>query len=177
VTLKLAHILSGGSGIEQYALALGVIALGAAFLIQKTVDKKVSIGLVIVGAALLVASFTVLKSSGGGGSITVAGTSYPVSDFENAAAGLCAAQDQATEDFRTAQVTFLNRSHGPLHVIAAAIEDEDRAQTATLLETKREVEQDIIDKVDGEELARDLGRLAGVTRRSLRVMNISVPPC
>jgi hypothetical protein len=72
---------------------------------------------------------------------------------------------------------FLDRAHIPLHAIAQAISDEDRAQEAELLEAKNRVETDITSRAEGERLAEDLRALAEETRASLRVLSISAPTC
>ena len=176
--LLLAHGTGGGDSLEQIALAVGVILLGVAFLSQGQLDRKISIGMVVLGVVLLVGSFTFLKAlSGGGQSITVGEQTYPVSDLQDAVNGLCTAAEQAPEDFESAQALFLDRAHIPLHAIAQAISDEDRAQEAELLEAKNRVETDITSRAEGERLAEDLRALAEETRASLRVLSISAPTC
>lgn len=109
--------------------------------------------------------------------ISVGGEQVPVSRLRDAAAGLCAARDEARADMRKARDTFYDRSHDALHTLARALEPVDRPLAARLLEDKQRVESDLAGAVPAGDLAPDLGRLAEVTRTGLARLSIDVPPC
>ncbi|MDQ3941039.1 MAG: hypothetical protein M3238_06805 [Actinomycetota bacterium] len=180
LTLDLGHsATSGGTNIDQIVLAGGVVALGVAFLIQKTVDRRVSALLVVIGVAGVVASLTVLKGGAALGepSIEVQGETYTESQLGETVVALCDARDAARRDVTEANEIFLDRGHVPLHVIAVALEDDDRIAAGNLLEAKQRVEQDLIDDVQGTVLANDLDRLKAATVASLEALDLGAPTC
>jgi len=163
--------------LDDIALALGLVLLGLAFLVQKSMDRRVSIALVVLGVVGLVGSFTFLKNVGGGATITVQGQEFQEEELQDAVAALCTARNQATGDPEAAQTTFLDRAHVPLHVIAAAVEDEDRAVSARLLEAKQTVEERFASKGDGDRLAEDMEDLLAVTVDALETLDIPASSC
>lgn len=131
---------------------------------------------------LAVAILLVLTACDGGGdgarTIEVEGEDVPVSRLEEAAAGLCAARDQARGDVMQARTTFYDRSHDALHTIARALDRVDRTQAGLLLEAKQRVEADLMNAGTAPgTVAADLDRLAEVTRASLADLSIGVPAC
>jgi hypothetical protein len=176
VTFDSAHALSGGGGLENVALAAGLILLGLAFLVQKSLDRRVSIALLGLGLVLFIGSFTFLQNVGGGDTITVQGQEFETSELVDAVTAMCTARDDA-DDKEGAQATFLNRAHIPLHVIAAALEDEDRALAGRLLEVKQGVEEEFAGDADPKELADGLDELITVTAEALNVLGIEAATC
>jgi len=177
MTLTLAHSAAGGGSLDDIALALGLVLLGLAFLVQKSLDRRVSIALVILGVVGLVGSFTFLKNVGGGSTITVQGQEYEEEQLVDAVAALCTARNEVTNDRDAANAVFLDRSHVPLHVIAAAVEDEDRALSAEMLEAKQAVEQEFAGKSDPDVLVERLEELLEVTVEALQVLDIPASTC
>ena len=172
-----AHSASGGGSLDQIGLAVGVICLGLAFLVQKSLDRRVSIALVVVGLVGLVGSFTFLKNIGGGNTITVQGQEFQEQELQDAVVAICTARNEADTDTEAAELVFLDSAHLPLHVIAAAVEDEDRALAGRLLEAKQTVEEEFAGKTDPAELADELDALLDVTVESLYVLEIEVSTC
>ena len=177
MTGSVAHSASGGGSLDEVALALGVIFLGLAFLVQKSLDRRVSIALIVLGLVGLVGSFTFLKNIGGGNTITVQGTEYEEDDLQGAVAAICTARNAAATDPDAAEVAFLDRAHIPLHVIAVAVEDEDRRVSGELLQAKQEVEEQFAGKRDPQELEDGLEALLGVTVESLELLDIPASTC
>ena len=175
MTLDVAHGASSGMNIEAVVLAVGVVVLGAAFLVQKTVDPKVSILLVVIGIAGIIAALTFLNP--GGRSITVQGQTYDEAELGEAVLGICDARDAAEEDLDAANEIFIDRVHVPLHVIVAAVEDDDRALSGRILEAKQKVEQDLIDEAPAEVLVRDLTSLNDSASLGLERLSMSAPSC
>ena len=71
---------------------------------------------------------------------------------------------------------FFDRSHQPLHELAAAAQERDRAATARLLEAKERVESGL--EKESPTLAEDLDGLAVVTGRAMAVVGSGDPgPC
>lgn len=103
--------------------------------------------------------------------ITVAGQPVAVTSLVDAHAALCEAA--AAPD--AARRLFFDRSHEPLHTVAKALEDVDRASAAQLLQAKEKVESALPNPPAG--LPDDLRRLAAVYRDSLGRLAITAPPC
>lgn len=164
--------------MDTIALSLGLIFLGLAFLVQKSLDRRVSIALVVLGVVALVGSQTFLKNIGGGNVITVQGTEYEEEELVGAVTALCTARAEAEAgDIEAVQAAFVGRAHIPLHVIAAAVEDEDRAAAARLLEVKQDVEAELAGKQDEEELVEGFQELIEVTVDTLEVLEIPAGAC
>lgn len=176
MNLQVAHSASEGGSLGQVALAAGVALLGLAFLVQKSLDRRVSVVLVALGLVGLIGSFTFLKNIGGAGTITVQGQEYEEDELVDVVAATCTARD-AAEDPDAAQATFLDRVHVPLHVIAVAVEDEDRSLSARLLEAKQDVEEELAEKADPEVLESAFDELIEVTAAALNALDISADTC
>lgn len=174
--IELAHSTSGGGNFDEIALAAGLILLGLAFLVQKSMDRRVGIVLVVLGLVALVGSQTFLKNLGGGNTITVQGQEFTEDELTGAMAAMCTARNEV-EMPDQAQVTFLDRAHLPLHVIGAAVADEDRALSARLLEIKQGVEEEFAGKADPDELEEGLNDLIEVTAEALTVLGIPADTC
>ena len=185
MTRYLAHGVGAApeaSNVDLIVIAGGVVALGIAFIFQKSVSLRVSIIMVVVGVGGLVAGLTVFNDSGqsaGATTITVQGQDYPVSDLTDAVAGMCEASEAARSgDVEEARTIFIDRAHIPLHVIAAAVEDDDRRQAAAVLEAKERVETTITkDDADPEQLAGDIDELNGATTVALATLGITSSAC
>lgn len=132
-----------------------------------------------VASALVAAACTGGGSEGSAapGSIEVRGEVVPAAELTGVAAGLCVARDQARARPEAAQTTFLDRSHGRLHTIAAALEGVDRSAAARLLVAKQAVEADLSAKPFSSQLPTDLDRLAALTRSGLAKLGLSAPAC
>ena len=136
-------------------------------------------------AVVLAASALATASCAGGGSegstapesIEVRGEVVPTAELTGVAAGLCAARDQARVRPEAARTTFLDRSHGRLHTLAAALEGVDRRAAARLLMAKQAVEADLSAKPLSSQLSADLDRLAALTRSGLGKLGLSAPAC
>ena len=177
MTIPLAHSAGSGGSLDQIALAAGVLLLGLAFLVQKSMDRKVSIALVVLGLAGLIASFTVLKNIGGANTIVVNDQEYTEEELQDAITGLCTARETADRDVDEAEDIFQNRAHLPLHVIAAGVEDEDRAVTAELLEAKTALEDEFINKRRPEEVVSRMTDLIEITAEALDTLGVPASTC
>ena len=177
MAIHLAHsAASGGGSFDEIALAVGLILLGLAFLVQKSLDRRISILLVVIGAVAFIGSLTFFKNIGGGGMITVQGQEFTEEELSGAVSAMCTARNEV-EDPEAAQITFLDRAHVPLHVIAAAVEDEDRAVSGRLLEAKQGVEAEFAGEADPEELEEGLNDLIEVTAEALNLLGIPADTC
>lgn len=165
---------TGGPGLEQIALSAGIVLLGLAFLVQKSMDPRVSIALLVLGIVAFVGAFTFLR--GGEASITVDGRQVTEGDLEEAVFALCLVRDGA-EQVEAADATFQDRAHGPLHDLVTAVEDDDRALAARLLIAKQAVENGLTGTTDPEQLAEDTERLISVTGDALQTVGMEVPEC
>lgn len=104
-------------------------------------------------------------------SVTVGGERVAVEPLVDAHRALC----QAAARPDSARELFFDRSHEPLHAVARAMEDVDRAQAAELLEAKQKVESELVEPP--ATLPDALRRLAGVYRTSLGRLAIEAAPC
>lgn len=176
MNLDLAHTTAGGGSLDEIALALGLILLGLAFLVQKSMDRRISILLVVLGLVAFIGSLTFFKNIGGGNTITVQGQEFTEDELVGAIAAMCSTRD-GVDDPQSAQVTFLDRAHIPLHVMAAAVEDEDRALSGRLLEAKQAVEEEFAGEADPEELEQRLDELIEVSVEVLTALEIPADTC
>lgn len=176
MTLYLAHVAPKDGAFDEIALIGGLVLLGLAFLVQKSLDRRIGILLFVIGLVGLVGSQTFLKNLGMGDVITVKGQEFQEEELRGAVAAMCTARNQA-EDPEAAQITFLDRAHSPLHVIAAALEDEDRALTARMLEAKQDVEEGFSGRADPDELEEGLSALIEVTAEALAALDIPADAC
>ena len=173
-----AHTATGtGTDLEQIALAVAILVLGLSFLIQNSVDRRVSIGLAAFGLLALIGSFTFLRNIGGDPAIAVDGEEFSESELQDAVVGLCSARESAPDDVADAEAAFLDRAHRPLHVLAAAVEDDDRELAGRLLVAKQIVESEFNGDRDPQELEQDLGELLDVTVEALQVLGIEAQTC
>ena len=172
-----AHSSTGGGGLEEIGLALGLVLLGLAFLVQKSLDKRVGIVLFVLGLVGLIGSFTFLRDNGGSAKIVVEGREFEEEQLVDTVAAICTARNEASSDTEAAQRAFLDRTHLSLHVIGAAVEDEDRALAAELLEGKQDVEEEFAGKADPDELVDQLEELLAVTVEALEVLEIPASTC
>ena len=126
-------------------------------------------------AAVLVLAVLAAACGGNGKAevttVTVAGQPVAVAPLVDAHAALC----QAAAEPDAARRHFFDRAHEPLHTVARALEDVDRAQAAQLLQAKERVESDLPNQP--ATLSDDLRRLAGVYRDGLGRLAITAPPC
>jgi hypothetical protein len=172
-----AHVTSsGGNSIDQIVLAAGVLALGLAFLFQKNVQRKVSIGLVVLGVVGIALSLTVLRPGFGGATVTINGDDYPEEQLTDAALGLCDAIEVADDDPDEARIIFVDRVHTALHIIVAGIEDDDRELSGRLLRSKQTVEDQLSGEDEGS-LTEEMTELLGATQEALLALGIEAPSC
>lgn len=114
-------------------------------------------------AVVFVAAVAVFgEGSGGPPSPSVATPSAPGQVHDRLCAALTAA---ATGDLDAARATFQDRVHGPLHDLASAAAETDRATSARLLEAKQRVEASLA--ASGDSLAAGLAALAPTVRAAL----------
>ena len=169
---------TGGGNLETIALSAGIILLGLAFLVQKSLDKRVSIGLVVLGVVAFVGAFTFLKDVGGGeGTIVVQGQEYTEDELTGAITALCTAREAAADDPDEAEEQFLNRAHIPLHVIAAAVQDENASQASRLLEAKTTIEEEFVGDRDPEALEGHFTELIEATADALGTLEVPASTC
>lgn len=99
----------------------------------------------------------------------------PARPYESLYQGLCEARARATQP-AAARTAFFDRAHQPIHELAAAAAQEDRAAAARLLEAKQVVERDLAGDASG--LAGDLDRLLTTTGRAIVATGQPPPrPC
>ena len=178
MTFDLAHSATGGGGsLDQIALALGLVLLGLAFLVQKSLDRRVSIILVVLGVVAFIGSFTFLKGVGGEKTLVVQGQEVTESELQDAVSALCTARNSADDNPESAYTNFIERAHIPLHIIVAAVEDEDRELAGRILELKTAVEEEFVGTPDGEKLVEDLQALLEVTVEALNLLKIEATAC
>ena len=110
--------------------------------------------------------------------VALAGQTVATAKLRAIADGLCGAARQAERnEIDAARQTFFGESHEGLHLIARALQDDDRAAAGALLEAKQRVEADFTAPPPGPQVAADLRRLAGLTRSSLGRFKVSVDDC
>lgn len=99
----------------------------------------------------------------------------PPSPYADAHAGLCDSRRLAGNgDADGARRAFFDRSHAPLHRLAADAGESDRAAAARLLEAKNAVERDF--GGGPANLQSDLDRLLATTRSAIDVTGAAEPP-
>lgn len=114
-----------------------------------------------------------------GGTVEVAGEAVPVSVLTDAVGSLCTARDQSVGgDKAGAGATFFDRAHDPMHTVARALEEVDRASAARVLEAKESVEADLDDtSTSPEALASHLSELHDTAAAGLLRLQVEVQPC
>ena len=161
----------GGVNAGAVVLALPLIVLGVILFFQKTAAPIVSAVLVAGGLIVGIGGFTFLKSE------TETHQHQPATgsdtDYQAAVAALCEARDAQPGE---ARALFFDRAHGPLHVLADDVAEEDRATAADLLEAKQQVES-TLDSDQSADLGEELGRLVDATVAALTVIDVEVQAC
>lgn len=164
----------GGPSAWPWFLVAGALLLtGIALWVQKIIDPRVAIALVVLGLVVLGGSFTFLRGS----ETTTTGAAREVTgdDPDDAVLALCAIRDE--EDLETARNTFQDRVHGPLHDLVTVLQDDDRELAAGLLVAKQGVENELSSGDDLEQLVEDTRRLIAVTGDALQTVGMEVPKC
>src|SRR5215210_1499515 len=92
-----------------------------------------------------------------------------------AVAAICELRDASDRD--TANVTFFDRAHGTLHVLAAATETVNRVPAAGLFEAKQVVEADLESDALPPSFGEDVVELLGATRTALGALDLPAPDC
>lgn len=183
MNLFLAHSLGAApeaSNVDLIVIAAGVALLGIMFIWQKKVKMIVSVVMVIAGITGVVLGLTVFNGDGGvGETIAVQGQTFPISALTDAVAGICDARAAAEAgNVEDAETIFVNRAHQALHVIAAAVEDEDREQAARVLEAKQAVERLLFEEeADADALATALDELDSAATEALATLKITAVTC
>lgn len=133
------------------------------------------LGLLLGGVLAIVAVAAALSALSGPSDRSSAPGAGP--SFESARNGVCQAAESASHgDPAGARATFFDRSHQPLHELAAAAQERDRAAAARLLEAKERVETGL--EKASSTLAEDLDNLAVAAGRALAAAGSSDPgPC
>ena len=127
----------------------------------------------VVAFSLVMAVAACGGGDGDGSTATVAGV--PAARMEDAVLGLCQTRDTAATDVQSARTSFYDRSHEPLHALAAALEPIDRPLAARLLEAKEAVEAGLAS--GSPALTADVDRLLEATRASLVRLSAPSPGC
>ena len=127
---------------------------------------------VIAALRLALLAVAVLAGACGDGASDAARSDVP---GEQVAEGLCQAATQAGEA-EAAEKAFA-RVHTDLHVVARAIQAEDRPAAGRLLVAKQKVEDDLRRRATAAELGPDLEQLITATRDGLARLGITVAPC
>jgi hypothetical protein len=133
-------------------------------------------------ALTLVAAAAVATACGGGGGNAPDDDALPSGTLgavtpaaaSEAILGLCELSGSTDAE---AEAVFLDRSHGTLHVIAAAAETRDRAAVTALLESKQVVEADLARDGLPPSFPRHVERLLDATRAALDAIGLDAPPC
>lgn len=136
-----------------------------------------------VERALLFAAVSSLLVAGCGGTsnsgtIVVAG--YPAAtraELATALQALCDVQTQLGNDPSAARMTFYDRAHTALHMVAGATTRKDRSLAAALLVAKQRVESDFGAAQPLPSTARDVSDLIGASARAARAINVNPPRC
>jgi|SRR5688500_3311914 len=162
---------AGGVNAGAVVLALPLIVLGVILFFQKTAGPAVSAVLVAGGLIVAVGGFTFLRSEGETHQHRQETGSD--SEYQDAVAALCEARDAQPDE---ARALFFDRAHGPLHVLADEVADQDRGTAADLLEAKQEVES-MLDSEAGADLNRSFGRLVDATVAAVGVLDVEVEAC
>lgn len=97
-------------------------------------------------------------------------------ELASAVESLCLARDEAQANPEEARTTFLDRAHGPLHLLAERVQEVDRTLAAEVLESKQKVERDLNTK-DAGSLPGDLDRLTTAAGKALEKLDMQTPKC
>jgi hypothetical protein len=107
----------------------------------------------------------------------VAGTNLTEDDMKTTFTDLCRVQTLAESDVGQARDLFFGRVHSPLHEIAAAAGEADRAVAARLLEAKNDVERAFNQGASEDEAVLAVGRLLPRTEQALRSVGVTTSTC
>lgn len=132
---------------------------------------------ILLGALLLAACSPDPSTGAKERTIEVSGQPVPVSSLREAVTGLCTALERSGTDPLAARDAFYALSHDRLHMIAAAVQEVDRAAAASLLQAKAVVEEDFGRLPFPPSLPDDLDRLVTATRTALGALSIATVPC
>ena len=123
-------------------------------------------------AIMVALAATAACGDGGGPDAAPATAGLPGAEV---AEGLCQAAQRAG-DAEQAEKAFA-RVHTQLHVVARAVEAEDRAAAGRLLVAKQKVEDDLHRGAPAAELRPDLEALIAATADGLARLDVTVAPC
>lgn len=96
---------------------------------------------------------------------------------DRAVSGLCRIRTTHAEDRGAANRVFYDRSHEELHVIAAAIQEDDPAVAGRLLRAKERVEADLRPKRLPGGFVRDLDALIEATGDAFEAIGLEALGC
>jgi hypothetical protein len=173
--VTLAHGANSGPNIEALVLGAPLLVLGASLLFQKSANAVAPFVLMGIGAVLCAGSFTFLyrdphpaAAQKGGGEAS----------YRFAVDGLCLAQQSAAGgEVDQARTVFQDQAHSPLHDIAAAVEERNRAVAGDLLVAMQRVESDFGSSPRAGKLSSDLTTLIDVTGSALDELGIASGGC
>ena len=141
----------------------------------QSLGSRRPLGLLLGGMFAIVAVAAAISAVAGRND----GLSQPAREpsFGSARDGVCRAGEAARQgDPVGARAAFFDRSHQPLHELAAVTQERDRAAAARLLEAKERVESGL--EKASPTLADDLDTLAVVTGRAMAAAGSRDPgPC
>lgn len=163
---------AGGINAGALVLALPLVVLGLILFFQKTAAPAVSAVLVVGGLLVGAAGFTFLKPEPE--THQHEGTSAEGSDYGDMMVALCEARELPPTQ---AGELFLDRAHGPLHLLADELATEDRAAAGELLEAKQNVEHALEGSAHEGSLRESMEGLAQVTAASLTTLDVEVEAC
>ena len=92
--------------------------------------------------------------------------------------GLCSVEaDLAADDVESAEATFEDEVHDPLHEIGDEVEEVDRGTAADLLEAKQRVESGFAEPAPAAELTAEVEVLLEATWAALEALGLGAPAC
>lgn len=131
--------------------------------------------LALLGLAA-VAGFLYLSRVQGSGA-PVEGTQLTREELKSAYSELCRVRSLSETDVEQAADLFYGRVHSPLHDIARAAGEVDRAAAARLLEAKNDVERALNESAAGPGTTAALDRLLPRTAQALRSIGVTPSTC
>lgn len=140
-----------------------------------SLSSRRPLGLLLGGVLAIVAVAAVISALAG--SEGQSSSSPPGPSFASARDGVCQAADAASHGNPAgARTAFFDRAHQPLHELAAAAQESDRAAAARLLEAKERVETGL--EKSSPTLGADLDVLAVTTGQAMAAAGSRDPgPC
>lgn len=163
---------AGGINTGALLLALPLLVLGVILFVQKSAAPPVGLVLIAAGIVVSIGSFTFLTTDAP--EHPHAGALDTERSYRDSVQALCEAS-RAEPD--AAAALFVDRVHGPLHVLADEIASEDRAVAARLLEAKQSVESALEPETGRARLRAELDRLIDATVAALSVVDLEVEAC